>query len=339
MSKSSRSQVTITLGRSGRVVKRGGSAADDQFDDDFPATGSKRSIRDRLGRNGDRFIHNKRQQVKDNDARSNDIRLGRGDLRFKLMQKNMNKRPRNDSPDSDIDLRNRLPSRKIRSRKASYAPEVKANHAPSVASVRTRESVPDHRDVDFLGRVPSSRSEHHLPAMDPYRTPHSSWTMDSLRQRTPDRLMQRPTYGALSPPRSVQELPRRSLIRDFDDGKPYPFVRNKVRSPPRPVGSNPFLPKPTQPATAAKPVAPLVSQLTAPSGSVSRVPYSGGEHATVGSLLSALGLEKYVIAFKHEEVDMHALRQMSDNDLKELGIPMGPRKKILQALARQKRIL
>jgi len=52
----------------------------------------------------------------------------------------------------------------------------------------------------------------------------------------------------------------------------------------------------------------------------------------VESLLYTLGLERYSIIFKAEEVDMTALRQMGDADLQQLGIPMGPRKKILLAL-------
>lgn len=56
------------------------------------------------------------------------------------------------------------------------------------------------------------------------------------------------------------------------------------------------------------------------------------EEQTVRTLLHSLGLEKYVTAFQVEEIDMAALRYMSDNDLKELGIPMGPRKKILLAI-------
>lgn len=51
----------------------------------------------------------------------------------------------------------------------------------------------------------------------------------------------------------------------------------------------------------------------------------------VKEFLGALGLAKYSALFSAEEIDMHALLQMKDADLKELGIPMGPRKKILQA--------
>ncbi|XP_030472746.1 uncharacterized protein LOC115690529 isoform X1 [Syzygium oleosum] len=52
----------------------------------------------------------------------------------------------------------------------------------------------------------------------------------------------------------------------------------------------------------------------------------------VDGFLRSLGLEKYSITFQAEEVDMTALLHMSDEDLKALGIPMGPRKKILLAL-------
>ncbi|XP_075519603.1 uncharacterized protein LOC142553320 isoform X2 [Primulina tabacum] len=53
---------------------------------------------------------------------------------------------------------------------------------------------------------------------------------------------------------------------------------------------------------------------------------------SLDDFLQSLGLEKYSITFQAEEVDMTALVHMSDEDLKALGIPMGPRKKILLAL-------
>ncbi|XP_073291532.1 uncharacterized protein [Primulina huaijiensis] len=53
---------------------------------------------------------------------------------------------------------------------------------------------------------------------------------------------------------------------------------------------------------------------------------------SVDNFLQSLGLQKYSITFQAEEVDMTALTHMSDEDLKALGIPMGPRKKILLAL-------
>uniref|UniRef100_A0A6N2KJ70 SAM domain-containing protein n=1 Tax=Salix viminalis TaxID=40686 RepID=A0A6N2KJ70_SALVM len=54
--------------------------------------------------------------------------------------------------------------------------------------------------------------------------------------------------------------------------------------------------------------------------------------SSVDGFLQSLGLEKYLITFQAEEVDMTALVHMTDEDLKALGIPMGPRKKILLAL-------
>ncbi|KAK9733931.1 hypothetical protein RND81_04G101600 [Saponaria officinalis] len=54
--------------------------------------------------------------------------------------------------------------------------------------------------------------------------------------------------------------------------------------------------------------------------------------ATVDGFLQSLGLEKYQILFQAEEVDMTALEHMTDEDLKAMGIPMGPRKKIMLAL-------
>ncbi|CAK8560161.1 unnamed protein product [Lathyrus sativus] len=53
---------------------------------------------------------------------------------------------------------------------------------------------------------------------------------------------------------------------------------------------------------------------------------------TVDDFLLTMGLEKYLITFQAEEVDMAALKHMNDEDLKAMGIPMGPRKKILLAL-------
>ncbi|KAK7382688.1 hypothetical protein VNO80_01668 [Phaseolus coccineus] len=54
--------------------------------------------------------------------------------------------------------------------------------------------------------------------------------------------------------------------------------------------------------------------------------------SSIDEFLRSLGLEKYLITFQAEEVDMTALNHMTDEDLKAMGMPMGPRKKILLAL-------
>ncbi|KAL1151286.1 hypothetical protein V6Z11_A09G031600 [Gossypium hirsutum] len=53
-----------------------------------------------------------------------------------------------------------------------------------------------------------------------------------------------------------------------------------------------------------------------------RKPRVDEEPFTVVTLLNSLGLGKYAIHFTAEEVDITALRQMGNRDLKELGIPM-----------------
>ena len=53
----------------------------------------------------------------------------------------------------------------------------------------------------------------------------------------------------------------------------------------------------------------------------------------IAAWLARLGLSKYAEAFAAHEVDFEALRHLSDDDLKELGLPLGPRRKVLAALA------
>ena len=49
--------------------------------------------------------------------------------------------------------------------------------------------------------------------------------------------------------------------------------------------------------------------------------------------LARLGLDKYAEAFTANEVDFDALRHLTEDDLRELGLPVGPRRKILAAIA------
>ncbi|MBM3522872.1 MAG: adenylate cyclase, partial [Alphaproteobacteria bacterium] len=49
--------------------------------------------------------------------------------------------------------------------------------------------------------------------------------------------------------------------------------------------------------------------------------------------LEGLGLGKYAEAFAAAEVDASQLADLTDADLRELGLPLGPRKKLLQAIA------
>src|SRR5215467_12206313 len=48
--------------------------------------------------------------------------------------------------------------------------------------------------------------------------------------------------------------------------------------------------------------------------------------------LKQLGLEKYANAFAANEIDFRALPELTEDDLKELGLPIGPRRILMKAL-------
>ena len=60
----------------------------------------------------------------------------------------------------------------------------------------------------------------------------------------------------------------------------------------------------------------------------------GCDVANIANWLTGLGLEKYGPVFADAEIDFEALPQLSEDDLKELGLPLGPRRKIASAIAR-----
>ena len=49
--------------------------------------------------------------------------------------------------------------------------------------------------------------------------------------------------------------------------------------------------------------------------------------------LDSLDLAKYVHVFVESEVDLRDLPHLTDGDLKELGLPLGPRKRVMGAIA------
>src|SRR5215510_2921514 len=48
--------------------------------------------------------------------------------------------------------------------------------------------------------------------------------------------------------------------------------------------------------------------------------------------LRRLGLEKYADALTANEIDLRALPELTEDDLKELGLPIGPRRIVMKAL-------
>ena len=53
----------------------------------------------------------------------------------------------------------------------------------------------------------------------------------------------------------------------------------------------------------------------------------------ISAWLTERGLAKYVAAFRDNDIDFDVLRSLSDGDLKELGLSLGDRKRLLQAVA------
>ncbi|KAJ1269283.1 hypothetical protein BS78_07G199500 [Paspalum vaginatum] len=112
---------------------------------------------------------------------------------------------------------------------------------------------------------------------------------------------------------------------------------------PKPVKEVAKRKKPAQkrePPPAPPPPPPAIKNISAPAPETApSAPKQSQEKADalLDSLLKSLDLEKYLINFQAEEVDMKALVYMNEEDMKALGIPMGPRKKILSALAHRKK--
>lgn len=417
MAETSSSRVTITLGRSGQVVKKAGPLLDHPYPNSGPAVGNKRSVRDRLGTVADsttEFNH-KRQRGDGSRLGSgpssgfDDGQLGKDDLRYKIMRKIALDRGQSNGQQNGVDLRDFLsrPSQTSTAKPSSrqhipdprdnrprvpeprddrprvseprvnrprvpeprdnrsrvpeprddrqhmldsrgsrqYLPEIKDSrqympeardfrgHRPELKDVRY--NAPESRSMSILGRAPSTRNADALPLMDSIRNSYSPWTLDRLRRRSPDGVLN--SSRGSSPPRRGEEPRRRPPVTPYDDPRLSSYTRKDVSELSRPMPSAGYLSNTSQSAGPGKAVAPLHAPIPQSRSLVQKSSYAVEDQPTVDSFLHSLGLEKYAIHFKAEEVDLYSLKQMGDNDLKELGVPMGPRKKILLALASRAR--
>ena len=57
---------------------------------------------------------------------------------------------------------------------------------------------------------------------------------------------------------------------------------------------------------------------------------------SIAHWLTEIGLERYAAVFSENKVDFDVLRSLNESDLRELGIALGDRKRILQAVAKLK---
>ena len=52
----------------------------------------------------------------------------------------------------------------------------------------------------------------------------------------------------------------------------------------------------------------------------------------IGEWLKVLGLDRYTEAFADNEIDLHALPYITEADLKDIGVALGARRKLLAAI-------
>ncbi len=53
----------------------------------------------------------------------------------------------------------------------------------------------------------------------------------------------------------------------------------------------------------------------------------------IGAWLEGLGLGQYADAFGENEIDLDALPYITEDDLKDIGVALGARRKLLEAIA------
>ncbi|CAH8392180.1 unnamed protein product [Eruca vesicaria subsp. sativa] len=169
--------------------------------------------------------------------------------------------------------------------------------------------------------------------LSPTRNVGSSSYMSSSRGFSPPRHPGSYVGSSMgSPPsRNMDDFSGRS--RMLDDLRASPYGVRGVLNSQAPANVTTFS-RPMLPPPVPNPhMLPPMSQFP-PFGSIMQnSPFPVEEPLTVDSFLHSLGLGRYSLNFKREEVDMTTIKQMKESDLKDLTIPMGPRKTILQAIA------
>lgn len=183
-----------------------------------------------------------------------------------------------------------------------------------------------------------------------FRQVDGTWRRELYKDSGGTQTSSGPTSRNLQSNQKVQvqqriEVVKKSSVSDLREKlSGVPSQRHQLSSTvqiPKPVKEVVKSDKPVQkrdpPPTAGPPVTKNISA-PAPEA-VASAPKQPQEKvdASLDSFLKSLDLEKYLTNFQAEEVDMKALVYMNEEDMKSLGIPMGPRKKILSALARRKR--
>ncbi|GKV08596.1 hypothetical protein SLEP1_g20208 [Rubroshorea leprosula] len=299
----SRPRVTITLGRSGQVVERGCNVVGDS------GRVSKRSmVRNGVG---GMMLNGKRQQGASAKwglgVNRREGGIAKNDLRHKLLRKRQ-------QVQGVIKERNKR--------------ELHEKHSKSVIPPANLDMLPSMSEFNrstHLKQIPTRGTANDLHPGDLLRKSIPSHTMTGTRGRSPERILR--NSSALLPPASFDGMWQRvptgrdtnapragfySSITNIDASRHSGLASATVKAIPE----------------TARPVARVVPSR----GMIQRGSFGIEELPAVPDFLHSLGLEKYITSFQREEVDMTALKQMGDKDLKDMGLPMGPRKKILRAL-------
>ena len=68
-------------------------------------------------------------------------------------------------------------------------------------------------------------------------------------------------------------------------------------------------------------------------------PFSAEDFAPVAIFLAGLGLNDWIKVFERERIDLEALTLLGDNELRTLGLPLGPRMKMLSAIEERRKAM
>ena len=165
-------------------------------------------------------------------------RVGRDDLRYKLLHGSISKQTNTVPDEQNGDLREKL-SRNDQGPLRIYA----------------QQRVPESRASGLVRQIPRARSAVDLCHLNSLGKSYS-FTSDGPRHRSPDRLLG--ASRGMSPPRIYDNMRRVPSMRSVDVSRPANFITKNVIDASRP---EPLARKATVPVETAKPVmrAPLAS--------------------------------------------------------------------------------
>eukprot|EP00118_Oscarella_pearsei_P003104 m.12968 g.12968 ORF g.12968 m.12968 type:complete len:2147 (+) comp24414_c0_seq2:49-6489(+) len=219
------------------------------------------------------------------------------------------------------------------SQSKSPAPAVRKTIAP-IGGERSQESPsPSAVATALEERPPSAAISTDRTAQEPVTSGPSktmSTVVSSIKPIGTERAAQRrsenvptaivnPGLAAGRPAHNFNPPPETWGIPTFRSDDPTEWCLTGVQVPSQMTSSS--LPPPPPPSASAHSIQP-------------RMPYYGGLNS-LATLLDKLSLTKHLDLFQQNEIDLDALMLMSEKDYAEIGLPKGPRIKLLNATRRR----